>query len=109
MPDAVLVPLWLVGGTLAAWLLLTRFRGWFGRRVAALDAAPADDERADDQVRAWGFAVALGGAGFLAFGGGWAIAGFIPLQLFGLFGAALGAGMLTFPAKYREVRRRDRR
>jgi fatty acid desaturase len=112
MPEAVLVGLWLVGGSLLAWFLLTRLQGWLGQRLARLDQAsraPDDDERANDLVRVWGFGVAASGAAFLTFGAGWAIAGVVPLQLFGLFGAAFGAWMFTFPAKYRELRRRSGR
>jgi hypothetical protein len=111
MSDSALVVLWLIGGTALAWLILTRLQTWLRHRFDTLDEvsrAPKDDERANDLVRLWGFGVAGGGAAAVVLGSGWTIAGFIPLQLFGVFSLGLGGWMFSFPAKYREIRKRYR-
>jgi hypothetical protein len=95
-----------------AWFILTRLQKWLDGGMSKLDTVsrePADSERANDFVRGWGFAVALGGVWMLIFGRGWVVWGVLPLQGFGALSVAFGGWMFTFPAKYRGLRSRFRR
>jgi hypothetical protein len=53
MLDPVFIVLWLVGGSVLAWFVLTRLRTWMDGRLRELDEvsrAPKDDEQANDRL-----------------------------------------------------------
>jgi hypothetical protein len=89
--------------------LSTAVGRWRAGMHADLDSAaraPAHSEQANDRVRLHGFVTAALGGLCLVVGRGWLVWGLIPAPWLGGAVALLGAFMLTFPERYRSLRRR---
>lgn len=108
MSSNVQAALFLLLALPLAWFLLTSVGRLTQRMNRKLDeAAAAPDAAGDDFVRLVGFGTVLMSAGLFFFGADWRVF-FVPVPWFAAFTGAVGAWAMTFPSKYRELRKRNR-